>query len=111
LTLDGGSVDIDTSRQRIEGAVRLRTDVLIIGVGPAGLTLAALLAVHVVDLQFLDSKSGPAGQSRAALVQCFVRSLKVEPQDQPPGIVYLAHLRRPGVVRFDHWRVRRGSKA
>jgi 2-polyprenyl-6-methoxyphenol hydroxylase-like FAD-dependent oxidoreductase len=87
--------------------VRLRTDVLIIGAGPAGLTLAALLAVHGVDLQILDSKSGPVGQSRAALVQCSVMSLKVEPLDQP-GIVYLAHLRRPGVVRFDHWRVRRG---
>jgi 2-polyprenyl-6-methoxyphenol hydroxylase-like FAD-dependent oxidoreductase len=72
--------------------VRLRTDVLIIGAGPAGLTLAALLAVHGVDLQILDSKSGPVGQSRAA--QCSVMSLKVEPQDQP-GIVYLAHLRRP----------------
>jgi cation diffusion facilitator CzcD-associated flavoprotein CzcO len=56
--------------------VRLRTDVLIIGAGPAGLTLAALLAVHGVDLQILDSKSGPVGQSRAALVQCSVMSLK-----------------------------------
>lgn len=59
-----------SSRQRIEGAVRLPTDVLIIGVGQAGLTLAALLAVHGVDFQSLDSKSGPVGLSRAALVQC-----------------------------------------
>jgi NADPH-dependent 2,4-dienoyl-CoA reductase/sulfur reductase-like enzyme len=58
-----------SSRQRIEGAVRLRTDVLIIGAGPAGLALAALLAVHGVDFQILD-KSGPLGQSGAALVQC-----------------------------------------
>jgi ribulose 1,5-bisphosphate synthetase/thiazole synthase len=57
-----------SSRQRIEGAVRLRTDVLIIGAGPAGLTLAASLAVHGVDFQILDSKSGPLGQS--GVVQC-----------------------------------------
>jgi 2-polyprenyl-6-methoxyphenol hydroxylase-like FAD-dependent oxidoreductase len=38
--------------------VRLRTDVLIIGAGPAGLTLAALLALRGVDLQILDRKLG-----------------------------------------------------
>jgi 2-polyprenyl-6-methoxyphenol hydroxylase-like FAD-dependent oxidoreductase len=46
----------------------VRTDVLIIGAGPAGLMLAALLAEHGVDVQILDSKSGPVKQSRAALV-------------------------------------------
>jgi 2-polyprenyl-6-methoxyphenol hydroxylase-like FAD-dependent oxidoreductase len=44
------------------------TDVLIIGAGPVGLTLAALLAEYGVDFQILDSKSGPVDQSRAALV-------------------------------------------
>jgi 2-polyprenyl-6-methoxyphenol hydroxylase-like FAD-dependent oxidoreductase len=53
----------------------VRTDVLVIGAGPAGLTLAALLAKHGVDFQILDSRSGPVDQSRAALVQ--VRTLEL----------------------------------
>ena len=53
----------------------MRTDVLIIGAGPAGLTLAALLAEYGVDFLILDSKSGPVDQSRAALVH--VRTLEL----------------------------------
>jgi 2-polyprenyl-6-methoxyphenol hydroxylase-like FAD-dependent oxidoreductase len=53
----------------------VRTDVLIIGAGPAGLTLAALLAEHGVDFQILDGKSGPVEQSRAALMH--VRTLEL----------------------------------
>ena len=53
----------------------MRTDVLIIGAGPAGLIVAALLAEYGVDFQILDSKSGPVEQSRAALVH--VRTLEL----------------------------------
>ena len=53
----------------------MRADVVIIGAGPAGLTLAALLAEYGVDFLILDSKSGPVDQSRAALVH--VRTLEL----------------------------------
>jgi 2-polyprenyl-6-methoxyphenol hydroxylase-like FAD-dependent oxidoreductase len=51
------------------------TDVLIIGAGPAGLIVAALLAEYGVDFRILDSKPGPVEQSRAALVH--VRTLEL----------------------------------
>jgi 2-polyprenyl-6-methoxyphenol hydroxylase-like FAD-dependent oxidoreductase len=69
--LDGGTLVIYIQ----SGAVSVRTDVLIIGAGPAGLTLAALLAEHNVDFRILDRKSGPVDQSRAALVH--VRTLEL----------------------------------
>jgi 2-polyprenyl-6-methoxyphenol hydroxylase-like FAD-dependent oxidoreductase len=42
----------------------VRTAVLIVGAGPAGLIVAALLAEYGVDFQILDSKSGPVEESR-----------------------------------------------
>lgn len=51
------------------------TPVLIVGAGPAGLVVAAVLAEHGVDFTIIDSKSGPIGQSRAAIVH--VRTLEL----------------------------------
>jgi 2-polyprenyl-6-methoxyphenol hydroxylase-like FAD-dependent oxidoreductase len=53
----------------------VRTDVLIVGAGPAGLVLAAVLADHGVDFRIVDRKSGPVEQSRAAIVH--VRTLEL----------------------------------
>ncbi len=53
----------------------VRTDVLIVGAGPAGLVLAAVLADHAVDLRIVDRKAGPVTQSRAAIVH--VRTLEL----------------------------------
>lgn len=52
-----------------------RTYVLIVGAGPAGLVLAAVLADHGVDFRIVDRKSGPVEQSRAAIVH--VRTLEL----------------------------------
>jgi 2-polyprenyl-6-methoxyphenol hydroxylase-like FAD-dependent oxidoreductase len=51
------------------------TDTLIVGAGPAGLVLAAVLADHGVDFRIIDRKSGPVEQSRAAIVH--VRTLEL----------------------------------
>lgn len=48
---------------------------LIVGAGPSGLVLANILAVHGVDFRIVDKKSGPVGQSRAALIH--VRTLEL----------------------------------
>jgi 2-polyprenyl-6-methoxyphenol hydroxylase-like FAD-dependent oxidoreductase len=53
----------------------VRTDVLIVGAGPAGLVLAAVLADHGVDFRIVDRKPGPVEQSRAAIVH--VRTLEL----------------------------------
>jgi 2-polyprenyl-6-methoxyphenol hydroxylase-like FAD-dependent oxidoreductase len=42
--------------------------VLIVGAGPSGLTLAAVLASRRVPFRIVDAKPGPAPQSRAAIV-------------------------------------------
>ncbi|MBC8091640.1 MAG: FAD-dependent monooxygenase, partial [Pseudonocardia sp.] len=44
------------------------TDVLIVGAGPAGLTLALLLAEHGVAVEVVDPKSGPVPETRASVV-------------------------------------------
>jgi 2-polyprenyl-6-methoxyphenol hydroxylase-like FAD-dependent oxidoreductase len=47
---------------------RSRTDVLIVGAGPAGLTMANLLARYRLDFRIVDKGSGPTDQSRALVV-------------------------------------------
>ena len=42
------------------------TDVLIVGAGPAGLVLAAVLANHAVDFRIVDRKRGLARTLRRA---------------------------------------------
>jgi len=51
------------------------TDVLIVGAGPAGLALAAVLADQGVDFRIVDRKAGPVAESRAAIVH--VRTLEL----------------------------------
>jgi len=51
------------------------TDVLIVGAGPSGLTLANVLAEYGVGCRIVDKKSGPVERSRAALVH--VRTLEL----------------------------------
>jgi 2-polyprenyl-6-methoxyphenol hydroxylase-like FAD-dependent oxidoreductase len=53
----------------------MSTDVLIVGAGPSGLTLANVLARYGVDFRIVDKKSGPVEQSRAAIVH--VRTLEL----------------------------------
>ncbi|AYY13978.1 hypothetical protein EF847_15995 [Actinobacteria bacterium YIM 96077] len=53
----------------------IQTDVLVVGAGPSGLAVAAVLARYGVDFQVVDAKSGPVEQSRAALVH--VRTLEL----------------------------------
>lgn len=53
----------------------MRTDVLIVGAGPSGLTLANVLAECGIDFRIMDKKSRPVEQSRAALVH--VRTLEL----------------------------------
>ena len=44
------------------------TDVLVVGAGPAGLTIATLLARSGVGVRILDKKAGPTEESRALVV-------------------------------------------
>lgn len=47
---------------------RSKTDVLVIGAGPSGLTAALQLARYGVRVRVVDRKSGPTEQSRATIV-------------------------------------------
>ncbi len=44
------------------------TDVLVIGAGPTGLTMATLLAHSGVNVRTIDKKSGPSQETRAIAV-------------------------------------------
>ena len=48
---------------------------LIVGAGPAGLVMAAVLAAYGVPFRIVDRKSGPVDESRAAIVH--VRTLEL----------------------------------
>ncbi|MGH3936001.1 MAG: FAD-dependent oxidoreductase, partial [Pseudonocardiaceae bacterium] len=47
---------------------RTKTDVLVVGAGPSGLTAALQLARYGVRVRVVDRKPGPVEQSRATLV-------------------------------------------
>ena len=51
------------------------TDVLIVGAGPTGLTLAAALATHGIQTTVVDREAAGANTSRAAVVHA--RTLEV----------------------------------
>jgi 2-polyprenyl-6-methoxyphenol hydroxylase-like FAD-dependent oxidoreductase len=44
-------------------------EVAVVGAGPAGLTMASMLAAYGIRTVVLDRTAGPAGHSRAAVVQ------------------------------------------
>src|SRR5260370_19687901 len=45
-------------------------DVLIVGAGPVGLSLAHVLAANAVRVLVIETMSGPTDESRAAVLQC-----------------------------------------
>jgi 2-polyprenyl-6-methoxyphenol hydroxylase-like FAD-dependent oxidoreductase len=53
----------------------MKTDVLVIGAGPSGLSLAAQLIRHGIDFVILDKKEGVTDLSKALAVQA--RTLEI----------------------------------
>ncbi len=53
----------------------MKTDVLIIGAGPTGLTAANVLAQSGVEFRIIDKTSGPVEESRALVVQAKILEL------------------------------------
>lgn len=47
----------------------MNTDVLIVGAGPTGLTVANLLARFHINFRIIDAKAGPVNESRALVMQ------------------------------------------
>ena len=54
---------------RTESEGHMNPDVLIVGAGPVGLTVANILAHYGVDFRIIDKGSGPTEESRALWVQ------------------------------------------
>ena len=52
-----------------ENDKNMHTDVLVVGAGPVGLTVANILAHYGVDFKIIDKESGPTDESRALWVQ------------------------------------------
>src|SRR4051812_14981733 len=73
-------------------------DVLVVGAGPSGLTLAAALAARGVDVCVVDRQAAGANTSRAAVVHA--RTLEVlEPLDVSRRLVALGIQARRFSVR------------
>src|SRR5262249_32072440 len=49
--------------------ILMNTDVLIVGAGPTGLTVANLLARLHINFRTIDAKAGPVNESRALVMQ------------------------------------------
>jgi 2-polyprenyl-6-methoxyphenol hydroxylase-like FAD-dependent oxidoreductase len=78
------------------------TDVLIVGAGPSGLTLANVLAEHRVGFIIVDKKSGPVRESRAAVVH--VRTLELLDKLDLAGMALGRGVKIRGVELFERGR-------
>ncbi|GCE28301.1 oxygenase [Dictyobacter alpinus] len=51
------------------------TDVLVVGAGPTGLTMANLLAYHNINVRILDKRAGPTEETRALVMHARILEL------------------------------------